>query len=599
MSYLLPWLLILPIAGAMIGVFLPTPRASKTWALTVSLLTAALAVCLAWGFFHTPSSSSLRIVFGPEAGEASPLRLTAIGAAFSLGIDAISLWLVLLTVLLVPASLAASFAAIQHRQKEYYNWMLLLMAAMIGVFISRDLLLFYVFFELTLIPMFFIIGIWGGSDRDYAAAKFFLFTFTGSVFTLAVVIFLGLHADPITRGPSFDLNDVVRYAQSLDPSIRWWLLLGLLAGFAVKVPLFPLHTWLPLAHTEAPTAGSVILAGVLLKLGTYGLLRLAVPIGLVSTAAGGVAFPSLLRFIGLLCVIGIIYGALVAWVQKDIKKLVAYSSVSHLGFCVLGLVAFNTNGIGVQGSVLYMINHGLSTGAMFLVIGMIYERFHTRDINQLSGVARRMPVLGFFFVFFVLSSIGLPGLNGFVSEFLTILAAFTSPHLGTGFGTFAALGVILGAVYMLHLTARVIFGPLKTPDASQLHGAGAIHATPLGADIGKREIGLLIPIALAVLVLGVMPTPLLKSILQPSQEVLQTLAPARPSHLHSAQITKQFSPLSPLPVHRERDRVRVVSNAANSPIDPLVGTLTPTLSQSIGRGGNGATSSSYSAKFAP
>ncbi len=233
----------------------------------------------------------------------------------------------------------------------------------------------------------------------------------------------------------------------------------------MKTPLFPVHTWLPLAHTEAPTAGSVILAGVLLKLGTYGLLRLALPIGLLD--ASGVAFPKLIHFIGWLCVIGVIYGALVAWVQQDIKKLVAYSSVSHLGFCVLGLVALND--IGMQGSVLYMINHGLSTGAMFLVIGMIYDRYHTRDINQLSGLAKKMPILAFFFVFFTLSSIGLPGLNGFVSEFLTILGAFTSKQLGIPFGATAAIGVILGAVYMLHMAARVIFGPLKTPGGDD-HG---------------------------------------------------------------------------------------------------------------------------------
>ena len=358
--------------------------------------------------------------------------------------------------------------------------MLLLLAAMLGVFISRDLLLFYVFFELTLVPMFFIIGIWGGPDRTYAAAKFFLFTFTGSVFTLAVVIFLGLNANAHSTGPSFDMTDVIRYAQGLDPAIRRWLLLGLLAGFAVKIPLFPLHTWLPLAHTEAPTAGSVILAGVLLKLGTYGMLRLAIPIGLVGMG-GAVAFPLALKWLGVLCIIGILYGALVAWVQQDIKKLVAYSSVSHLGFCILGLIAFDAAGKGVQGSVLYMLNHGLSTGAMFLVIGMIYERYHTRDINQLSGLGGRMPVLSFFFVFFVMSSIGLPGLNGFVSEFLCVLAAFTSPHLGRAFGSFAALGVIFGAVYMLHMTARIIFGPLKTPEHDAAHAPDEAQHVNAGA----------------------------------------------------------------------------------------------------------------------
>jgi NADH-quinone oxidoreductase subunit M len=294
---------------------------------------------------------------------------------------------------------------------------------------------------------------------------------------------------------------------------RFWLLMAFLAGFAVKVPLFPVHTWLPLAHTEAPTAGSVILAGVLLKLGTYGLLKLALPIA--SPDAIGLFAP----YIGTLCVIGVIYGALVAWVQQDIKKLVAYSSVSHLGFCVLGLFALNT--IGVQGSVLYMINHGLSTGALFLVIGMIYDRYHTRDIKQLSGLARVMPKMAFFFILFTLSSIGLPGLNGFVSEFLTILGAFTSEHLGISYGAFAALGIILGAVYMLHMAQSVIFGPLKVP-AHEEH-----DENHLPRDIGAREMTILVPIALCVVILGVYPNVILKTIEQPAMAVTQ-IAPAAP-----------------------------------------------------------------------
>ena len=304
-----------------------------------------------------------------------------------------------------------------------------------------------------------------------------------------------------------------------------------IAGFAVKVPLFPVHTWLPLAHTEAPTAGSVILAGVLLKLGTYGLLRLAVPIGLLTLAqSSGVAFPQLVHFVGIICIIGVIYAALVAWVQPDIKKLVAYSSVSHLGFCVLGLFALND--IGMQGSVLYMINHGLSTGAMFLVIGMIYDRYHTRDINELSGLARRMPILAFFFVFFVLASIGLPGLNGFWSEFLTILGAFTSEHLGPIYGAVAALGIILGAVYMLHMTARVIWGPLKVPNVAE-HGeepsglttwrSRARAVSSASGDIGLREISVLVPIAIAVVVLGVKPGLVIDRMLGPVQEIRSPL----------------------------------------------------------------------------
>jgi len=492
MSPTLIILLLLPAAGALIGAFIPV-AAAKTWALLVSLATLLVAL-IALCSFHF-DAQGFQLTFD------NPALALPIHASFSLGIDGISLWLVLLTALLMPCAIAASFESIKDRPREYYAWMLLLQCAMLGVFVARDILVFYIFFELTLVPMFFIIGIWGGPSRRDAAGKFFLFTFTGSIFTLAGAIYLGYHAG------SFDIQTIVQYARtSLTPTERYWVFLSLVAGFAVKVPLFPVHTWLPLAHTEAPTAGSVILAGVLLKLGTYGLIRLAVPIGLLA-ADSSVTFPGLLHFLGVLSVIGVIYGALVAWVQQDIKKIVAYSSVSHLGFCVLGMMALNLHGL--EGSVLYMLNHGLSTGAMFLVIGMIYERYHTRDINQLSGLARHMPIMAFFFVFFTLASIGLPGLNGFVSEFLTILGAFTSPHLGVVYGSFAALGIILGAVYMLHMTARVIFGPLKTPE---LHGE---HAHEHPGDIGAREITLLIPLAIAVVYLGVYPSAVLRSMNSP------------------------------------------------------------------------------------
>jgi len=475
-------------------------------------------------------SKHYRITFSPDTVKA--MTMSTIGFSVNLGVDSISLWLILLTAFLMPLAIAASFGSIKDREKEYYAWMTMLSGAMIGVFLARDVLLFYVFFELTLIPMFFIIGIWGGPERRYAAGKFFLFTFACSVFTLAALVYLGMGAG------SFSIVKIVAYAQDkITPNERFWCTLGILAGLAVKVPLFPVHTWLPLAHTEAPTAGSVILAGVLLKLGTYGVLRFAIPIGLV--ANGKVVSAGLIHAIGILCLIGVIYGALVAWVQQDIKKLVAYSSVSHLGFCILGMIALND--WGMQGSVLYMINHGLSTGAMFLVIGMIYDRYHTRDINALSGLARIMPKMAFFFILFTMASIGLPGLNGFVSEFLTILGAFTSPHLGVGYGVVAALGIILGAVYMLHMSAKVIWGPLKVPTADHGHETDHERAspesshTPAGTtpvldyhahppkpkknDLTPREMAILIPIALAVILLGVLPNTILPSILAPLQAI--------------------------------------------------------------------------------
>lgn len=563
-SILLVLLLVVPLIGAIVGAFMPNGKAARNWALFVALCTLGVGIAIAAQFHfnldlanYPPAKQldqSIQLKWGGEdhtapGQTAFSISLTSIGFNIQFGMDTVSLWLVLLTVLLQPLAIAASFGSIKEREKEYYAWMNALLVAMLGVFIARDLLLFYIFFELTLIPMFFIIGIWGGPERRYAAGKFFLFTFAGSVFTLAAVIFLGYNAG------NFELSNVTHFAQLLDGHTRFWLLLGFLAGFAVKVPLFPVHTWLPLAHTEAPTAGSVILAGVLLKLGTYGLLRLAIPIGLGGANLSQVLYSfylipglnwihisvsliGLLKWIGVFCVVGIIYGALVAWVQQDIKKLVAYSSVSHLGFCVLGLFALNA--IGYQGSVLYMINHGLSTGAMFLVIGMIYDRFHTRSINELSGLARRMPIMSFFFVFFVLSSIGLPGMNGFVSEFLTILSAFTSDHLGIAFGVFAALGVILGAIYMLHMTARVIFGPLKAPgvtDEGHGHAHGHGHsqadqgqaASPdtdhgsLPVDLSGREIAILIPLAIVVIYLGVYPATVIKSMYGLPQLTYQSL----------------------------------------------------------------------------
>src|SRR4051794_9037217 len=357
MNFALVLLVLIPVVGAIIGAALPNARIAKFWALGVSLATALVTVVLVAQFnWHAPAHSTadaVQLRFGPDAKDSgqSSLALRDLGFSFSLGVDSISLWLVILTVFLTPLAIAASFESIRDREKAYYAWMLALLAAMLGVFIARDLLLFYVFFELTLVPMFFVIGIWGGPERRYAAVKFFLFTFTGSVFTLAAAIYLGL------RAGSFDIARAVQFAQtSLTLNERFWVTLGFIAGFAVKVPLFPVHTWLPLAHTEAPTAGSVILAGVLLKLGTYGLLRLALPVGFVAPG-GGPLFPGLIGVLAILSVAGVVYGALVAWVQRDIKRLVAYSSVSHLGFCVLGLVALND--IGMQGSVLYMVNHGI------------------------------------------------------------------------------------------------------------------------------------------------------------------------------------------------------------------------------------------------
>jgi NADH-quinone oxidoreductase subunit M len=413
-----------------------------------------------------------------------------------------------------------SFSAITERVREYYIWMLVIGAAMVGVFIARDLMLFYICFEFTLVPMYFLIAIWGSDNRARACTKFFLYTFTGSLIALAGLLYVAwqyaeanaaILADGSSAlGWSFDIASLTAFAASqLSASEQAWVLFALLAGFAVKVPLFPLHTWLPLAHTEAPAAGSVILAGVLLKLGTYGMYRFVLPMvpGAVVEYAPAIAVIS---------IIGILYAALICWVQDDLKRLVAYSSVSHLGFCVLGLFALNP--FGVQGSVLYMINHGLSTGALFFLVGMIYERYHSRDMSELGGLSHRMPVWAFFMVFFVLSSVGLPGLNGFVGEFLCLIGAFTATagvepltgafvevypgRLGPWYAAAAGVGMILAAMYLLIMVGKVVFGPLKEP---AVHDSGGHH---LPADLTWREIGVLAPLAVLCVYIGLQPKPL-------------------------------------------------------------------------------------------
>lgn len=537
-DHILTIIIFFPIGAALLVWLLPagSEGAARRMALLVSLATLVLSVG-ALNLYLDEQASGLtwhglglveRHEWVHTAGESGG---TALRVQYYVGLDGVSLPLLLLTALLTPLSIWSSFNAIRERRKEYYGLLLLLHGAMLGVFCARDLLLFYVFFEFTLIPLYLVIGIWGGSQRRRAADTFFIYTLSGSVLTFAGVLYLGWKAyatlvDPATgtRVLTFEFDQLYRLAAEghLSAQVQAILFFALFAGFAIKVPLFPFHTWLPLAHTEAPTAGSAILAGVLLKLGTYGFLRLSLPM----LPAASVTYAP---FIAGLAVIGIIYGALAAWVQSDIKKLVAYSSVSHLGFCLLGM--FSLTMAGLSGSLLYMINHGLSTGALFLVVGMIYERYHTREMSELGGLARRMPVLAFFLVFFTLSSIGLPGLNGFVSEFLVLLGTFISGRrapgvvagpLGIGYAVVAALGIVLGAMYMLHLCRAVLFGPLREPTHSD-----AERDSGLPRDLSAREVSLLVPIALGCLLLGVVPKPALE-LLQPSMQS-QVLARVEPA----------------------------------------------------------------------
>ncbi|PYS43741.1 MAG: Fe-S-binding domain-containing protein [Acidobacteria bacterium] len=489
-QHLLTILILLPVIGAATTVvysFTPGARESHhRW--------------IALGFTTFSFLASLLLIQGANGNSAFRLEenyswIVAIGARYHLGVDGISLWLVLLTTLLMPIAILSSWTAIGKRQLTYYVVMLLLESAMIGVFVSLDLLLFYLFFEASLIPMFFLIGIWGGERRIYAAVKFFIYTAVGSLLMLVGIIALYFIHQRATGVGTFDyaaLTDALHTgAMQIAPRSEFWLFLAFAFAFCIKVPLWPLHTWLPDAHTEAPTAGSVILAGVLLKMGTYGLLRFN--FGLFPNASRQFA-PIMIT----LAVIGIIYGALVAMVQPDVKRLVAYSSVSHMGFVVLGLFSFTEQ--GTQGALYQMLNHGISTGALFLFVGMIYERRHTRMISDFGGLARPMPWFSALFVISSLSSIGLPFLNGFVGEFLIMLGSWTSTVVQHAWivTMLAGTGVIWAAVYMLWMLQRVVFGTKTSEANSKL------------SDLNLREAGLLLPLLALMLFMGVYPSPFLK-----------------------------------------------------------------------------------------
>jgi NADH-quinone oxidoreductase subunit M len=400
---------------------------------------------------------------------------------YNVGVDGISLWLVMLTTFIMPITVLSTWNAVEKNTKGFMAMLLLLETAMLGAFISLDLFLFYIFWELMLIPMYFLIGIWGGKNRIYAALKFFIYTAVGSLLMLVAILFLYYYAvDSGAAMGGFDIAEF--YKLDLPYSAQFWLFLAFGFSFAIKIPMFPLHTWLPDAHTEAPTAGSVILAAVMLKMGTYGYVRFAMPLF-------PEALPTFIPWLALLAVIGILYGSLVAMMQEDVKKLVAYSSVAHLGFVMLGVFALNMQ--GMAGGMLQMINHGISTGALFLIVGFIYERRHTRLITEFGGLAHRMPVFATIFMIVTLSSIGLPGTNGFVGEFLSLLGAFQGGL--RWYAVFATGGVILAAIYMLWMYQRVMLGKLTNPANEELK------------DLSAREIGLMLPLLVFVFWIGVYP----------------------------------------------------------------------------------------------
>ena len=484
----LSWLVFFPLLGAGLILLLPptAERAIRRGATLVAFAEFAFSLPLWWRF--QPGASGWQFV---EKHDWIP----ALGARYMLGVDGISVLLVLLTTLLTAVAVLGAWSSVEKRSREFYALLLALEAGMLGTFLSLDLLLFYVFWEAMLIPMYLLIGVWGGPRRIYAAIKFFLYTMVGSVLMLVAILWLYSLQRTATGVATFELDAF--YALPIAPATQVWLFLAFALAFAIKVPMFPFHTWLPDAHVEAPTAGSVILAAVLLKMGTYGFIRYAIPLFPQASA-------QFAPWIAGLALVGIIYGALVAMVQPDLKKLVAYSSVSHLGFCMLGLYAMNPQGFA--GSLLQMLNHGVSTGALFLLVGVVYERRHTRQIADFGGLWKPMPVFASVFLIVMLSSIGLPATNGFVGEFLVLLGAFRANKV---WAILAATGVILSAVYMLWMYQRAIFGPVTHSENEKL------------SDLSLRERLVFAPLIVLIFWMGVMPQPFLDRI-QPALD--RTLA---------------------------------------------------------------------------
>ncbi len=479
-THLLSWLLAIPAISAVVVLLLP-----RTWETGIKRFSI--------GAMLVELIVSLRLILADysEAGyrfiEQMPW-IESFGISYKVGVDGISLWLVILTTLLSPIALYASWGSVTSRIKEYAFSFLLLELGMLGAFLALDLFLFYVFWELMLVPMYLIIGVWGGKDRVYAAVKFFIYTMAGSLLMLVAILYLTASYRELAGHYSFDLQEL---STLVLPAMPQYLLFSAFAlAFAIKVPMFPFHTWLPDAHVQAPTGGSVILAAVLLKLGIYGFIRFAMPMFPVASQVIGPVLAGL-------GVVGIIYGAYAAWVQRDLKKLVAYSSVSHMGFILLGLFAMNRNGI--SGAVLQMINHGISTGALFLLVGAIYDRRHSRLLDDFGGLAKVMPIYTLVFVIITMSSIGLPGTNGFVGEFMILAGSFFS-RSSIGFGSswfvmtlLAATGVIFAAVYMLHAVLRIFWGKVVHSENESL------------SDLNRREVVSLLPLLLMVFWIGLYP----------------------------------------------------------------------------------------------
>jgi NADH-quinone oxidoreductase subunit M len=476
-THLLSIILFTPLAGALILLLVNKQNENAIrWIANIVALIGFLISVPLW-FQYQPGGADFQLV------ERAPW-IPSIGAEYYLGVDGLSTLLILLTTMMGFIAILSSWTAITERVKEYYIFLLVLQTGMLGAFMSLDFLLFFLFWEVMLVPMYFLIGIWGSSNRLYSAIKFFLYTLVGSVVMLLGILALYFYNHSLTGVYTFDVTAFHKLAVPFN--MQWWIFLAFFLGFAIKVPMFPFHTWLPDAHTDAPTAGSVILAAVLLKMGTYGFLRFSLPI-----------LPDASRhfvpMIIVLSIIGIVYGALVALAQKDWKRLVAYSSVSHMAMVMLGMFALNP--VGITGSIVQQLNHGISTGALFLIVGIVYERRHTREISEYGGLSKVMPVYAAIFLIMTMSSIGLPALNGFIGEFLILQGVFVASKV---WAAFAASGVVLGAAYMLYLYQRTMFGKIENPKNERL------------LDLNHREFATFAPLLVLAVWMGLYPTPFLR-----------------------------------------------------------------------------------------
>jgi NADH-quinone oxidoreductase subunit M len=492
MSYYLSLILFTPLAGAALLLFVNKQNANAIRWIANLFAFVGFVVSVPLWFWYNPANPEFQFI------ERLPW-IPSVGADYFLGVDGLAVLLILLTTMMGSIATLSSWTAIEERVKEYYIFLLVLQTGMLGAFMSLDFLLFFLFWEVMLVPMYFLIGIWGSANRLYSAIKFFLYTLVGSVVMLLGILALYFYNHSVTGVYTFDVTQFHRL--NVPFNLQWWVFLAFFLGFAIKVPMFPFHTWLPDAHTDAPTAGSVILAAVLLKMGTYGFLRFSLPI---LPEASRHFVPMMV----LLSIIGIVYGALVALAQKDWKRLVAYSSVSHMAMVMLGMFALNP--VGITGSIVQQLNHGISTGALFLLVGVVYERRHTREISEYGGLSKVMPVYAAVFLIMTMSSIGLPALNGFIGEVLILQGVFVASKV---WAAFAASGVVLGAAYMLYLYQRTMFGKIENPKNESL------------LDLSQREFATFAPLLILAVWIGIYPAPLIRRLETSVRHIVSRVSP--------------------------------------------------------------------------